>query len=121
MLQKIQNFFLKLREKDEPAKKRWLFALSSVSMALVIMLWGTYVNLTFQNLDAAPEDIAGPGFLKTFNSGFYAVSEKSAGKLSILFDYLKKIAKQKNSITIHSADINFILNDLENLSPKKLP
>ena len=114
MIQKIQNFFLELREKDEATKKRWLVILTSASMVVVIALWAVYLNFTLADLGPKPPASNEIGILKTSRAGLQIIAGKSIA-------YLQSLAQKTNSITIQSASINMILKDLEEIKPKRLP
>ena len=117
MLNKIQNFFFDLQEKDEETKKWWLAILTSGSMLMVVSLWIGYINLTVKNLGDKDDRAQQASFFQTFGSGLNIVSGKLAGELKELFN-------KKNSVVIETqpANLNFVVKkDLEPIKPKKLP
>ncbi|MBI4992451.1 MAG: hypothetical protein HZB99_04510 [Candidatus Harrisonbacteria bacterium] len=103
MLQKIQNFFLDLRQKDETAKKRWLMILSSGTMLIIIPLWIVYINLTVRGLNEKEKNNNGPGFMETMKNGLEITSKEVGSKFSELMASLQELANQTNSITIQGA------------------
>src|SRR3989338_3561043 len=118
MLQKIQNFFLKLQQEDEATRKRWLVILTSGTMVIVVSLWLVYFNFTIKALTSDPPKEEA-GFFQTSANGLQIISKETALKISQLSAYLKTLASQTNSITIQPANINLILEDLETVKPKK--
>jgi len=121
MFAKIQKFFLELQQSDEATKKRWMTILTSGTMMVVIGLWGVYINMTIQNLDEKEQAKNEIGFLKTFKSGLTILSKETGLKLSELSAYLGSLANQTNSITIQGASSNFVLKNIEDIKPNKLP
>ena len=117
---KIKNFFLNLQQSDEATKKRWLMILTSSSMLVVIGLWSVYINLTIQNLGEKNQNQA-PGFLETFKNGIAVLSKEAGSKTSQLMANLQAATSRTNSIIIQPENFNAVLQDLEEIKPKKLP
>ena len=121
MLPKLQNFFLELRESDEMTKKRWLFILTSSSMLVVVTLWIFYLNLSVKDLNKKELKNSQPEFLLTLKHGMGIIAKQIGLKTSETLDNLKSMTSRTNSITVQGANLNFILNDLEPIQPKKFP
>ncbi len=50
------KFIEKLQNSDEDTKKRWMFVLTSVSMAIVVFIWLGYFNNLVTGLSAPKAD-----------------------------------------------------------------
>ena len=125
MLNKIQNFFLKLQKKEESVKKQWLVILTSASMLLVTVFWGFYFNATIKTIETAEiskQEIGNDDFLAAVKNGVDIISKETGLKLSKLVDAVQTIANKTNSITIDKTNNDFLIKkDMEEIAPKKLP
>lgn len=85
ILEKIQNL-------DEAAKRRLMFVVTPVIMAVVIFTWLAYFNnIVANSMYAAaenPQDGSGFTFLQTMKNGAAVVYESFAGKLRGFGDVL---------------------------------
>jgi len=125
MIGKISNFFAELSEKDEPTKKVWLIALTSLSMMIVLAFWGTNFNNTVKNLSQPVVEIENDSFVAAMETGAGVIYERTGLKLSRVVDAIKTAVSKTNSIKIDKENTEmyqpFIKKDLEEISVKKLP
>jgi hypothetical protein len=50
MIARIRTFIHALRKKNEREKRVWVFGASAVTMALVVVLWVVYLNITLPEM-----------------------------------------------------------------------
>ena len=117
MIGGIKNFIKNLRDENENTKKRWLIILSGVTMVLVISLWVGYFNLTLPRV--APPS----GIVKTEEEIQQTESQLTHIKntLAAGFSALMEKVNTKKSLTIKAPERNFVLENLEETLPTKLP
>ncbi|NCN52941.1 hypothetical protein GW950_00575 [Candidatus Wolfebacteria bacterium] len=122
MLYNIKRFFDDIAEKDEDAKKLWLIILTSISMVIVITLWGMYINIAVEDLNSQQQVVQKESFIDVMKNGAVAVSAKSGLGLSQLTASLKSIVSKSNSIIIERQNKDFLIkNDLDSITPVLLP
>lgn len=123
MLKDIKNFVIRLQGEDEAVKKRWLIALTSVSVVFVIVLWAFYLNLTVISV-AAPENalvVQKPGFFGIFAAGFSVIGDKTTTGLANSFVYFSNKAKTKNQLIVDRGSHSFVYKNLDELPVRPLP
>lgn len=120
------GFITKIRQGDEPARRRWLIILSGLTMIAVIGLWLGYLDLTVESVDSGETisqaaNPAEPGFDQIFGAGLGAIVsglEKSFGKAG---DILKDQLGGANQIVVSRREINFVFEGLEKIPRTPLP
>lgn len=77
ILQKFKTFLIKLRNSDEPTKRRWVIFLASAAALLVIFVWVKYFRATLPQLTPLSEEPPLPQeesfFWETMKNGFKAI------------------------------------------------
>lgn len=121
MPSKLHNFITELQESDKPTKLRWLVALTAASMVIVIALWIVYINITIQGLGTPQQQKEQSEFSATLKNGVMILSKSAGTTVSAAIGRMRALFARTNSITIEQANINYIVNDLEAISPKRLP
>ena len=114
------NFLEKIRNSDDRIKKMWLILFSSITMVIVIGLWGLYVNLTI------PRPVK-----EKFSSETSKDGQKNEGRSEKIAEiertlyagmiFFKEKLSAKNSILIENNSRNFILEGLEAIPKVQLP
>lgn len=122
-MEKIQKFFLEIREGDEATKKRWLIILTSISMVVVVIFWSLYISISVPQLGSSSKNNAAESgsFTGTISSAVGLAAKNLGLKLNYSIDKLKTLAQRTNSITIEGASFNFVAGGLQEVRPKKLP
>jgi len=119
-LQKINDFIIELQKKDEPAKVKWLISSTTISMVIVLILWGFYFSSTIQNLNAKEAAPSKNGFGATFSQGMKVVSDKIGLQMSKAMESAQEYMKATNSVTIQPTNLEFS-NNVEPITPNKFP
>lgn len=119
-LQKINDFVGELQKKNEQEKKQWLIASTTISMTLVLILWGFYFSSTIQNLSARESAQSKNGFGATFNQGLKVISDKIGLQISKTMESAEVYLKATNSVTIQPTNLEFS-NSVEPIAPNKFP
>ncbi len=120
-MEKIQKFFLEIREGDEDAKKRWLVILTSLSMIFVLALWSAYISISIPQIGSPEKKVENDNFTSTISNVADLAAKNIGLKLSAFADKLGSLARRTNSITIEGASFNFTASGLQEVTPKKLP
>ncbi|MBI2024484.1 MAG: hypothetical protein HYT03_00090 [Candidatus Harrisonbacteria bacterium] len=125
----IGKFISKIQNSDDNTKKLWVAVFSVITMVVVIALWSAYLNWSIVRVDDAgmgsefaagletqkqKETLRGPGFFATFFTGAKNIFEEVKNEVA------NKIATT-NTIVIENQERNFTLENLEKISPTKLP
>lgn len=89
-----------IQNSDEKTKKRWLTALSGISMAIIIVFWFIYMNAYLSNLSSEqPVQSSAPSFWSIFKTGLVAIghsiSQKIGDAWSYIFSHLTKFGGGK--------------------------
>lgn len=112
----MRNFFEKIRNSEEATRKKWMWILVSFSMILIIGLWAVYINHNIESLGGAKKEIAEeskeqkPSFWEIFQNG-----------LKMLTQEFKKSSQKTKDISIQGANLNFILDGLDEIERQGLP
>jgi len=122
MIEGLKNFIKNLRDENENTKKRWLIILSGITMALVIALWVGYFNLTLPKV-ASPSGMAATeeGVRQPVRSGNESQLTHIKKTLAAGFSVLMEKVNTKKSLIIKAPERNFVLENLEETLPTKLP
>mgnify|MGYP001568763818 CR=1 FL=1 len=87
----------KLRKRNDVQKKRWVVAVSSISLIVILMLWIVYLNLSLPSFkdktvtrEEHPQKTTEGGFFTTFRNGFAALSEGVQNSLKNFKNPLQK-------------------------------
>lgn len=124
MWHSIQNYITKVQQSDESTKKRWVTVCTAITMITVISLWSFYFKSSVQtlNLPENPTPIAQEAsVLSTFSIGGKIIAQKIGGAISNGIAQIKSLTKETRSVTLQTATINFVLEELPIISPKSLP
>ena len=117
MLKMIQSFIHKLQNSDENTKKFWLILLSSLTMAVVVGGWVTYLNLTVAGVSSQIGRTAEVAVeIKEDAPGIFAIF--GAGVKTIYDEVRERLAKR--SIIIENPQRNFVADEVEEIPPTKL-
>lgn len=101
MWKSIKNFIIRLQSSDESVKKRWLIAVSVITMIFVIGCWLIYLNYTIEKIGVVENEIAdSTSFRQVFKTGLVITGQsiKNVTK-NLISDIMDKI-KSKNTIII---------------------
>ncbi len=93
-MNKIYGFIKKLRESDEHTKRRWLFLISGVSMAVIVFFWMEYfASIVGPAAQPQPEEQnSGQGFAfwETFKAGLGIISENADKTFSSIMNAIRQ-------------------------------
>jgi hypothetical protein len=87
MFEKVRRKIRHIQNSEDKIKKRWLIGLSGISMVIVILLWGVYLNISIPTLESGEEekntgDEKGESFFAVFERGFRIVAGNVMGQAS---------------------------------------
>lgn len=97
-MNKIYGFIEKLRGSEEHIKKRWLFLISAISMAVIVFFWMKYFNSFVapagtQQRQAEQNTEQSFTFWDTFKAGLGTVMEAAGKNLNFI---VNKIGQPKS-------------------------
>jgi hypothetical protein len=128
MFSRIHNFFLNLQNAEKPIRKRWLIVLTTMSMLIVLGLWGGYLNIFVVNnlyhdtlspaKKTTPQETS---FSETFGVGLNVIQKELTQKLVNSKEFLANRLQYTHTITIQKPTYTFILDSLESIPPTPLP
>ncbi|HEY4500038.1 MAG TPA: hypothetical protein VJH70_02890 [Candidatus Paceibacterota bacterium] len=124
MWQFIQKYINAVQQSDNNTKKSWVAGCTIVTMIFVISLWSLYFQDSVQtlNLPETPTPITQEAsILSTFTIGGKIVAKKIGSAISNGIAEIKSLTKETRSVTLQTANINFVLEELPVISPKSLP
>lgn len=112
----IKNFISRIQNSDEATKKFWLFVSSGVTMAIVVVFWLAYMNMTVAQVEqpsaALPQRTTNDQRLTTNDEpGFFTIF--FAGLKTIYDQIQNKIVSATNNISIENPRRNFQLDRYE--------
>lgn len=122
----MRNWLEKVRNSDEAAKERWLYALTAGSTFIVVLLWLGYMSLRIpevappsgaKQVAVAPK----PKTASIFMAGFHAVTNDVGSRLSRGIERLKNAVGGSNVILITPEPKNFVLETVEEVPETNLP
>lgn len=114
MISKLNDFIKNLQNSDPKTKKRWLIGATSITMILVITLWSFHISRFIKDLNAAKTESNQASFTAVFTNGLKIISKETAAQI-------KNLVGGAESLNLLSSDLNFTLEKLEEIKPKKLP
>lgn len=112
-MQKLQNFLNDLQNSDQERKKRWLIGGTVITIVIIAALWSIYISQTIKSLSSAGTEEK-PAFSAVFNTGLKILKNDLTAKIGNFMGEAK-------SLNIFGADLNFTVENLEKIQPKKLP
>ncbi|HEY4475536.1 MAG TPA: hypothetical protein VJB92_02325 [Candidatus Paceibacterota bacterium] len=120
----IKKILDRIREAEEPIRRRWLIALTGISMIFVISLWAFYVNVSLKPLneeaDAGASQVE-PGFFSIMAAGFNKVAYELSSGAALLIENASNKVKTVNLITVNRQEVNFLPEHLEPIPKTPLP
>ena len=111
----------RLRNAEEPVRRRWMFILSGATMAIVVGFWVLSLNLTLIRPDATPATAEKPGVGTIFSAGLATVSHRITIGARQTLDFLAQRLGQKRDITVRKAEQDFTLDRLAPVPRTPLP
>jgi len=139
MIARIRTFIHTLRKKNEREKRAWVFGASAVTMALVVVLWVAYLNLTLPNMTpvappsgeqkTAENEIQTDSAWNTFKRGMGIISGDAGTKWQSLSDRIMRdigsitdTFNRQNEGSVEATSTQFIPTEpQEAIPPTKLP
>ena len=100
MLKELKNFIIKLQNLDELAKRKWLVGLTSITVVLVVILWGFYLSWTIEAV-GNPNVIRKPSAWDIFNKGLEVVGSKVETGLANSYTFFYNKAAQGNTFEVN--------------------
>ncbi len=93
-MNKIYEFIKELRESDERTKRRWLFLVSGVSMAVIVFFWIKYFALLVGPASQPQPEEQNSGqsfaFWETFKAGLGMISENAGKTLNSIMNTVRQ-------------------------------
>ena len=123
----IAGLINRIRNSNDIVKKKWLVAMSSAAMTVIVGVWATYMNYNMHGFDPHTQEITetrtdgASGFGATLSNGLKAVKHAAGLKISRITASFASLAQKKNSVSIKSASMNFIAEGIEGIKPATLP
>lgn len=123
-MESIKKFFSKLQSSDEATRRRWLVILSGTSMAIVLALWISYINLIVEPVGREEKTAARkiePGFAEVMKAGLTVVAKGLKGVASGALANIRTTVSSTNQIKVNLLERNFIDEELPEIKPVVLP
>lgn len=130
----FESWLDRVRHGSPAAQRFWLYGLTSVTMAIVVVLWSGYMSLEMPSVAPVNQKVnAGPvarnaALEENLNigSGLALVARALGIGVSRSMAYVKDIVKNKllgseETIIVKPKKIDFVVEDLPNLEMQKLP
>ena len=112
--QEVKSFIAKLQSSDRMTKKKWLISGTAVAMIIIVALWSFYIRSAFQALKPASAQFNQISFAEVFNTGAKVFGKEAFSKIKNFFG-------DAEQPSVSTANFNFVLKNLDPISPKKLP
>lgn len=85
MFESLKNKLKRIQESDEATKKKWLVAMSAISMIIVIGLWLAYMNYSIKtvdkNLAETKMEKSETDFWEVFKKGLSVIGNSAKDKI----------------------------------------
>lgn len=113
MILKVRNFIRNLQEADRETKKRWLVGSTLITGLVIVSFWAVYVSFSIKSLRAVEAENSEPSFSEVFFNGLKVVKDEAFAKL-------QELSGQMKFLGLSGANLNFVVEGLEEVRPKKL-
>ncbi|MBU6142315.1 hypothetical protein KGO95_04400 [Patescibacteria group bacterium] len=120
-LHKMRIFLRELQKKSDEEKRRWIIALTAVSMVFVLAIWGLSLSATIKNLGGEPSTPQQNNFVATFVNGLHVIGGALTDRLSGLADRIRTSVQRTNSVTIRSTPFTVATTSIEAVTPHSFP
>ncbi len=117
----MRIFLRELQKKSNEEKRRWIIALTTVSMIFVFAIWGLSLSATIRDLDGEPNAPQQNNFVATFVNGLHVIANALGTQIGGLADRIRVSVQRTNSVTIRSTPFSVASTSVEPITPHSFP